>query len=348
MLLPGNGAGYQLIGGADLDETVGGVEYKRRSRLEAGVVAMTASHRAVAPEFPNADGPSAETALRRIASANVVIATSSGASTRAETSEPRALEAATKDASALTSRGAQHLREGKTDAALADFGEAIRLEPKVAKRYYNRGVAYFEAGRDKEALADFNQTLRLDSADGGALMARGELEQLDGRDAPAKADMDRAVAAAPNDSGLLLRRAQSYFAAWKIDAALDDYEAWLTRFPRDGRRDYVLGRRCWARAATSQDTALTEQECQEALKAAPNDEVAHDGLGILALRRHDFDAALKQFSGALSSPDTRYIALYGRSLAETGKGMKEAAEDDRRGSIALSPGVQEEFRRRGL
>ena len=37
--------------------------------------------------------------------------------------------------------------KGEYDKAIADYTEAIRLDPKYAKAYYNRGWAYGEQGR---------------------------------------------------------------------------------------------------------------------------------------------------------------------------------------------------------
>ncbi len=39
-------------------------------------------------------------------------------------------------------RGIAYDRKGEHDRAIADYAEAIRLDPKSAKAYYNRGIAY--------------------------------------------------------------------------------------------------------------------------------------------------------------------------------------------------------------
>ena len=50
---------------------------------------------------------------------------------------------------------------GKFDDAIADFSEAIRLDPQWA-RYNNRGIAYSHKGDDERALADFDEAVRRD------------------------------------------------------------------------------------------------------------------------------------------------------------------------------------------
>ncbi|HKQ79230.1 MAG TPA: tetratricopeptide repeat protein [Blastocatellia bacterium] len=46
--------------------------------------------------------------------------------------------------------------------AIADFSEAIRLDPKYAMAYNNRGVAYVTKNEYDRAIADFSEAIRLD------------------------------------------------------------------------------------------------------------------------------------------------------------------------------------------
>ena len=46
--------------------------------------------------------------------------------------------------------------------AIAEFDQAIRLEPGYAKAYRSRGYAYFNAGKNTRAIEDYSQAIRLD------------------------------------------------------------------------------------------------------------------------------------------------------------------------------------------
>ena len=46
------------------------------------------------------------------------------------------------------------------DRALADYNEAIRLNPEHSRAYCGRGVVYFALGRDDLALADLDKATR--------------------------------------------------------------------------------------------------------------------------------------------------------------------------------------------
>jgi Flp pilus assembly protein TadD len=45
---------------------------------------------------------------------------------------------------------------------MADFNEALRLDPKHALAYNNRGTAWYAKGEVDKANADFNEAFRLD------------------------------------------------------------------------------------------------------------------------------------------------------------------------------------------
>ena len=59
------------------------------------------------------------------------------------------------------------------DRAIADYTEAIRLDPKYANAYSNRGVAYSDKGDKDRAIADFTEAIRLDPKYADAYNNRG-------------------------------------------------------------------------------------------------------------------------------------------------------------------------------
>ena len=58
---------------------------------------------------------------------------------------------------ASTNRGIAYASKGDNDRAIADYNEAIRLDPKSALAFGNRGIAYGKKGDNDRALADFNE-----------------------------------------------------------------------------------------------------------------------------------------------------------------------------------------------
>jgi tetratricopeptide (TPR) repeat protein len=60
-------------------------------------------------------------------------------------------------------RGALHILKGEYDRAIADYTEAIRLDPNYAEAYYERGVIYNMYQIDlNRAIENFTEAIRLD------------------------------------------------------------------------------------------------------------------------------------------------------------------------------------------
>src|SRR5262245_56508978 len=88
---------------------------------------------------------------------------------------------------AYFNRGNAYDDKGNHDRALADYSEAIRLDPKDAKVYYNRGLTYFDKGDYDRAIADHSDAIRLNPKDPQVYYNRGNAYRT-------KGDYDRAIA----------------------------------------------------------------------------------------------------------------------------------------------------------
>jgi tetratricopeptide (TPR) repeat protein len=90
-------------------------------------------------------------------------------------------------ASAHRNRGLAYVKRGDYAGAVADFDEAIRLNPQFSFAYNSRGYAYAMKGDFDRAIADYNEAIRLDPRYGLALLNRGLAYFT-------KHDYDRAIA----------------------------------------------------------------------------------------------------------------------------------------------------------
>jgi len=86
---------------------------------------------------------------------------------------------------ALNNRGTAYARKGRFDRAIADFDQAIRLNTNYAITYINRGSAFARKGQYDRAIEDFDQALRLDPNDASAIANRKMAMQLKGSSAGA-------------------------------------------------------------------------------------------------------------------------------------------------------------------
>jgi hypothetical protein len=107
------------------------------------------------------------------------------ATERLGTGDATSSQQAILDAAFYDRRGQQQALAGAYDKAIADYNEAIRLQPLAAPFYLNRGMAYRAKGDRPRALADFTLAVRLDPAFEIALAHRKalvlEIEQLGAR-----------------------------------------------------------------------------------------------------------------------------------------------------------------------
>jgi tetratricopeptide (TPR) repeat protein len=77
------------------------------------------------------------------------------------------------DAEAYLNRGNAYADHGEIDKAIADYTEALRLNPNYADAYYNRGNAYAGHGEIDKAIADYTEALRIDPGYADAYYNRG-------------------------------------------------------------------------------------------------------------------------------------------------------------------------------
>jgi tetratricopeptide (TPR) repeat protein len=78
---------------------------------------------------------------------------------------------------AFNERGWSYAKKGDYDRAIADYTEAIRLDPVwSALPYYNRGSAYEKKGELDKALADFREAQNNGSTTASADINRVERE----------------------------------------------------------------------------------------------------------------------------------------------------------------------------
>jgi len=98
-------------------------------------------------------------------------------------------------------RGAKSAMKGQFDRAIADFDEAIRLNPS-ADAFYNRGNAYAELGQYDRAIADFDKAIRLNPKSVAAIEKRAAViamkSERGGEQTGASADVDEAIRLNPN------------------------------------------------------------------------------------------------------------------------------------------------------
>src|SRR5205807_6486721 len=102
-----------------------------------------------------------------------------------------------------------HGSPANPDLAIADFTEAIRLDPGNPAGHGNRGNTYLAAGRRPEAVADYTEAIRLDPANPARYVARACAYQGLDWDR-AVADFDEAIRLDPGEPNHRVSRVNAF------------------------------------------------------------------------------------------------------------------------------------------
>jgi tetratricopeptide (TPR) repeat protein len=122
-----------------------------------------------------------------------------GVWTEAISANPRDRLAYLKRGSAREAHSSAALRERdperaakELELAIADYSEAIRLDPKHPKAYRCRGSAWHQSGQWDKAIADFSEAIRLAPKSPGGYLGRAAAYEDKGDGDAAKADREKA------------------------------------------------------------------------------------------------------------------------------------------------------------
>jgi lipoprotein NlpI len=101
---------------------------------------------------------------------------------------------------AFNNRAIAYAEKGDLDRAIADYNEAIRLDPKYADAFNNRAIAYADKGDADRAMANYNEAIRLNPKLAVAFHFRGIANLYVGSLPKALADLSQASKLDPKDA----------------------------------------------------------------------------------------------------------------------------------------------------
>jgi tetratricopeptide (TPR) repeat protein len=133
--------------------------------------------------------------------------------------------------------GVQKTNKGDYRGALADYNQAIALEPKSANAYNNRGVLKNEKLTDFQgALADYNQAIAIDPKNINAYNNRGNLKNEKLNDVQgALADFNQAIVIDPKNAYAYTNRGNlKYYKLNDVQGALTDFNQSIALDPKLG------------------------------------------------------------------------------------------------------------------
>jgi len=218
--------------------------------------------------------------------------------------------------------GVAHLGHDEVDQAIADFSEAIRLDPQFADAYVRRGQALFKNGDTDGAMADFNKALSIDPRHPAAYKGRGMARLYKGDNDFAIVDLSRAIQFANAGPSTLppievfyarRTRAQLYERKQLYDSEVADLGAMIDAYRTDPRLSAAL------RANYGDPGADVLMASVHRLRAS------------VQVKRGNIDGALSDLTAALAlDPRQRLAILHERARIEELAGRREDAAADYR------------------
>jgi tetratricopeptide (TPR) repeat protein/predicted aspartyl protease len=252
-----------------------------------------------------------------------------------------------KTAGEFARRGAARASRRDLANAIADYTQAITLEPDNGPYYRARGMARLQARQPVLAMADLNEALKRQPNDPEALLRRGEL-YLAIRDVTrATSDFDAAIRLAPDRPDLPALIGQVYIAGGQYDLAIGQLDTWLKAHPKDENVGQILTSRCNARAAAGKELDKALADCDLAMRKDPNSQTLQ-ARALVLLRLNRIDESISEYAAAIKAQPRDAIALYGRGLAELKKGDKATGAADLSAATAIAPAIGAQFKRMGL
>ncbi len=186
-----------------------------------------------------------------------------------------------------TQEAIEHLKRGfalfnsmQYDAAIAEYREAIRLDPKLSIAHSNLGTALDREHKSNEAVAEFREALRLDPRNLFAHMNLGDDLRLAGDWDGALAQYNEAAKIKP-DSALAHNNVGAVlFQKGALGEALEQFKTAVRLDPKLANAHINMA---WALHRTG-DPQGALAECRQALQIAPNDPTIREGCDHLRER----------------------------------------------------------------
>jgi tetratricopeptide (TPR) repeat protein len=224
--------------------------------------------------------------------------------------------------SILFNRGHSYLFMKQYDKAIADFSQAISLNPKKYEAYGNRGVSYSAKGKYDKAIDDYNQVIFLNPKDEQAYNNRANNYLYKGEYDKAIADYTQAISLNPKDDKAYNNRGIDYSDKGEYDKAIADYTQAISLNPKDYNAYYNRGNAYGFKGGY--DKAIADYS--QAIALNPKYDAAYSNRGnIYGIK---YDKAIVDYTQAISLNPKEHKIYFIRGVAYEIQRMYDKAIED--------------------
>jgi tetratricopeptide (TPR) repeat protein len=221
------------------------------------------------------------------------------------------------------------------NGAIADYDQAIRLDPKYALAYNGRGAARRELGDNEGAITDYDQAIRLNPKDAVAYANREFVRKL-GNNKKAIADYDQAIRLNPKDAVAYVGRGAARNELGDWDGAISDLTQAIRLDPKNALAYYYRGN---VRSELGDKVgAITDLD--QAIRLNPNDPIhylasLYDYRGQVRSNSGDKKRAIVDYGEAIRLKPKDAWPYYNRGIVRSDLGDKVGAITDLQKAAAL-------------
>ncbi|MGJ5076366.1 tetratricopeptide repeat protein [Bradyrhizobium oligotrophicum] len=255
--------------------------------------------------------------------------------------------------SAYIKRGNRYDDKEDLDHAIADYSEAIRLNPKLDYTLFRRCWAYSKKNQDDRAIADCSKSIALNPRFEGAYWIRAYSGARKGDDDQAISDFTSAIKLNGTNSSSFQNRAALYMKKGDFDLAIADYTAALKLNPSvaDSIQASLAGafRRRGQRYDEKGEHDRAVVDYSEAIRHSSNPSPSLlTRRGYSYQSKGEYDSAIGDYDEAIRM-DPEYVSAYvDRGFAFFSKGQNDRAIVDYTEAIRIHPDSVSSYRNRGL
>lgn len=358
---------------ADVDQIVAGIHYKRSVTLRGNVFTVDRTERTLVPEFPAAEAPAAQAALRALdvryanlrkpanyvpTRQDIVVLRAKKPTTaeehlkRADLSFLAGLDAevmpdldqavalAPDNAIHIARRAIERIKLNNLDGARSDVAKALALGPSLINVQLAKGMLAM-ANRDfATAVAALTEALVKSPWDTRALTMRSASHLRLGDREKAKADLDAAVAIQPDSVSPYIARGTFFLDVQSYDEAFANFDKAVALAPSNGN---ALVHRGMAHAWKNRlDSARKDLDAAEALNPGMATLlIMQRARGVVAQKSSKFAEAIAAYTAALKIDPRDSWSLKKRFETHIAAGNADAAIADTRAMDKLEPGGPE-------
>jgi Tfp pilus assembly protein PilF len=191
--------------------------------------------------------------------------------------------------------GVAYGNEGRTDEAIEEYKQALRLKTEYPEAHYNLGRVYYSQGLKEEAIAEYKLAIRMKPDFVEAQVNLGTIYAMQGRTDEAIKELTEAIRLGPELVGAHINLGFIYEKQGLMDEAIEEYKKAVILKPDFAEAHINLGTAYYKQGRI--DEAI--EEYKEALRLKPDYTDAHYNLGLAFKRKGLKDEAIREFEEVL-------------------------------------------------